>query len=140
MVIAAIAVAAAAEGEKERSRRPRRTEAEMSSRLPRLYFPLCRFVHGHGRLQSARWLRSVSNQPSLSEKNQKLGEAILAGDRASLARAITLMESSRADHRAQADLLQDYLLRHRKLKASGWNSSTFRIGIAGPPGAGIFIF
>ena len=33
---------------------------------------------------------------------EQLSERILAGERRALARAITLIESSRADHRAQA--------------------------------------
>ena len=71
------------------------------------------------------------------------------GDRAALARAITLVESSRSDHRAQAEDLLDALLHARTsahrlaFKPTGTTSSqldsappTFRIGFAGPPGAG----
>ena len=44
-----------------------------------------------------------------------LAERLIAGDRAALARAITLVESKRADHRAQArDLLQSILPRTGK--------------------------
>lgn len=57
-----------------------------------------------------------------------LAERILAGDRAALARAITLVESSRRDHRAAAaDLLQ------RLLPATG---KAHRIGLTGVPGVG----
>jgi len=58
----------------------------------------------------------------------KLAAGIRAGDRAQLARAITLIESKRADHRAQAHrLVQDVL------PATG---KAVRLGITGAPGAG----
>jgi LAO/AO transport system kinase len=50
------------------------------------------------------------------------------GDRRALARAITLVESTRPDHRAAAEELLAAALAH------GGNS--IRIGISGPPGAG----
>ena len=57
-----------------------------------------------------------------------LAERLIAGDRAALARAITLVESKRADHRAQArDLLQSILPRTGK---------AMRVGITGVPGVG----
>jgi GTPase len=58
----------------------------------------------------------------------KLAEALRGGDRRALARAITLVESTRADHRAQAEELLALLL-----PAAG-NSA--RIGISGAPGVG----
>ncbi|MGB0671541.1 MAG: methylmalonyl Co-A mutase-associated GTPase MeaB, partial [Rhodospirillales bacterium] len=55
-------------------------------------------------------------------------EALMAGDRRTLARAITLVESTRADHRAEADrLLADIL------PATG---RSVRVGITGIPGVG----
>ena len=57
-----------------------------------------------------------------------LAEAVLAGDRRALARAITLVESSRRDHRAEADALLA-----RLLPASG---GAVRLGISGVPGVG----
>ncbi len=57
-----------------------------------------------------------------------LAAGIRAGDRASLARAITLIESRRADHQTSAaDLLQDLL------PATG---NAMRVGITGAPGVG----
>jgi LAO/AO transport system kinase len=53
---------------------------------------------------------------------------ILAGDRAALARAITLMESRRADHRAQARVLLNELMPH--------TGRAVRVGITGVPGVG----
>lgn len=57
-----------------------------------------------------------------------LARAVRAGDRRALARAITLVESTRADHRAQAATLIDALL-----PASG---AARRVGISGAPGSG----
>lgn len=57
-----------------------------------------------------------------------LAEAVLSGDRRSLARAITLIESTRADHRAQADQLLTTLMPH--------TGNAMRLGISGAPGVG----
>ncbi len=54
--------------------------------------------------------------------------AVLAGDRRALARAITLVESTRDDHRMAADRLLELLLP----KSGG----SIRIGITGVPGVG----
>jgi LAO/AO transport system kinase len=57
-----------------------------------------------------------------------LAADIRAGSRAALARAITLVESRRADHQAQArDLLQDLLPQ---------TGNAYRVGITGSPGVG----
>ncbi len=55
-------------------------------------------------------------------------EQIRRGDRRSLARAITAMESSRADHRRTAAALLDALLPH--------TGGSVRLGITGTPGVG----
>jgi LAO/AO transport system kinase len=57
-----------------------------------------------------------------------LADGVLAGDRAAIARAITLVESRRADHREQAQQLLARLLPH----AGG----AIRVGISGVPGVG----
>ncbi|MDQ1380270.1 MAG: GTPase [Actinomycetota bacterium] len=57
-----------------------------------------------------------------------LADAVRAGDRRCLARAITLVESTRADHREEAAALLDELL-----PATG---GATRVGISGAPGAG----
>jgi LAO/AO transport system kinase len=57
-----------------------------------------------------------------------LADAVRAGDRRALARAITLVESSRADHRADAAAFLDAIL-----PATG---AATRVGISGAPGAG----
>ncbi len=54
--------------------------------------------------------------------------AIRAGDRRAIARAITLIESTRADHQAKGQAILDALVGH----AGG----AVRIGITGPPGVG----
>jgi LAO/AO transport system kinase len=55
-------------------------------------------------------------------------EAIAAGDRAALARAITLMESRRSDHRAAARALLQALMPR--------TGTAVRVGITGVPGVG----
>ncbi|WP_170331823.1 methylmalonyl Co-A mutase-associated GTPase MeaB [Ruegeria arenilitoris] len=57
-----------------------------------------------------------------------LGDRILNGDRRALARAITLVESKRADHREQAAQLLDQL--------AGSGRQSLRIGLSGTPGVG----
>ena len=57
-----------------------------------------------------------------------LSEKILTGDRRALARAITLVESQRADHRAQATELLAQL--------SNSGRQALRIGLSGTPGVG----
>ena len=59
---------------------------------------------------------------------QELIAALRHGDRRALARAVTLIESTRADHRAQAERLVEALLPQ--------TGGAVRIGISGPPGAG----
>jgi LAO/AO transport system kinase len=65
--------------------------------------------------------REVDSAPALIE-------GIRAGDRRSLARAITLAESTRSDHRVLADEVLEALLPH--------TGASTRIGISGPPGVG----
>ncbi len=57
-----------------------------------------------------------------------LADGLLAGDRRVLARAITLVESTRPDHRAEAAALLA-----RVLPASG---GAVRLGVTGVPGVG----
>ena len=59
---------------------------------------------------------------------QALADLIRTGDRRALARGITLAESTRADHREQADALLDLLLPHA--------GRSIRLGITGVPGVG----
>jgi LAO/AO transport system kinase len=59
---------------------------------------------------------------------EALAQGVLAGDRRALARAITLVESGRADHRRDAATLID------RLSKSG--REALRIALSGPPGVG----
>ena len=54
--------------------------------------------------------------------------AIAAGDRRALARAITLVESTRPDHRAEAEALIERMLPHA--------GKSIRVGLSGVPGVG----
>jgi LAO/AO transport system kinase len=58
----------------------------------------------------------------------ELAEQILDGDRRALARAITTVESTRADHRDEAAALLTELLPH--------TGGAIRVGISGAPGSG----
>ena len=60
--------------------------------------------------------------------DEALAGAVLAGQRRALAKAITLIESSRPDHRLRAQSLIDALMPHI--------GGSLRIGISGVPGVG----
>ena len=78
-----------------------------------------------GRPRCAIALRTM---PERSQTVTDLAAGIRAGDRATLARAITLIESKRADHRQTAHLLVQELL--------PLTGKAVRLGITGAPGAG----
>jgi LAO/AO transport system kinase len=59
---------------------------------------------------------------------EKLAEAVFAGDRRALARAVTLVESSRKDHQILAVQLVEHL--------SPFSGTAIRLGISGAPGVG----
>jgi LAO/AO transport system kinase len=65
--------------------------------------------------------------PSLPADRQ-LAAGVESGDRRALARAITLVESTRPDHRGRATALLEALGHHR--------GRSFRVGITGTPGVG----
>ena len=64
----------------------------------------------------------------MASADDELADAVRAGDRRALARAITLVESTRADHRALGRRLVDDLLPH--------TGGSMRIGLSGVPGSG----
>jgi LAO/AO transport system kinase len=64
----------------------------------------------------------------LPYEDQALMQGVLHGERRALAKAITLFESTRGDHRARADALLNALLPH--------TGRALRIGISGVPGVG----
>src|SRR5690606_34008643 len=64
----------------------------------------------------------------MAQVQTTLAEQLMAGDSRALARSITLVESTRADHRAEAARLLDAIM-----PATG---KAIRLGITGTPGAG----
>jgi LAO/AO transport system kinase len=72
----------------------------------------------------------VSTTPSapLVAVDQNLVDGVLAGNRRSLAKTITLIESTRNDHQARAQQVLTALLPH--------TGKAIRVGISGAPGAG----
>ena len=81
---------------------------------------------------------AVRRSSTLSPVNLALAEGLLNGNRASLAKSITLIESSRNDHQIQADLLLGHLAETEKTKSAAKRrfqcGKTLRLGFAGPPG------
>lgn len=70
----------------------------------------------------------MARQAAARRAAPDLADAVRAGDRRSLARAITLIESTRPDHRAEALALLEALLPH--------TGKSVRLGISGAPGVG----
>ncbi|KAI8052891.1 ArgK protein-domain-containing protein [Syncephalis plumigaleata] len=68
---------------------------------------------------------------SLSPETLVLRDKLIHGERYALSRAITLVESSRYDHRIEASRLLSSLLEKKHN-----DKHTFRIGLSGPPGVG----
>ncbi|HWI12391.1 MAG TPA: methylmalonyl Co-A mutase-associated GTPase MeaB [Burkholderiaceae bacterium] len=64
----------------------------------------------------------------MNSVDEALVSGVRAGDRRALAKSITLLESTRADHRARADELLNSLLPH--------TGHGMRLGISGVPGVG----
>eukprot|EP00042_Codosiga_hollandica_P048964 m.559741 g.559741 ORF g.559741 m.559741 type:complete len:388 (+) comp57778_c0_seq3:136-1299(+) len=70
--------------------------------------------------------------PIMSADTAVLRNSLLAGDRAALARAITLMESRRPDKRDQGQALLFDVANSNRTQTR----ETFRVALTGPPGAG----
>jgi hypothetical protein len=103
--------------------------ATMISRLPSLR-PRAGFIHHWNLTRSAGSLAESMNEVTLA-----LATGIENGERHSLAKAITLVESSNKAHRTQAKYLLEHLAKiGASSKPPGSSSYTLRIGIAGPPG------
>ncbi len=66
--------------------------------------------------------------PVPSDSDPELIEGVRRGDRRLLAKAITLLESTRADHRARASVLLEALM--------PYTGRSIRLGISGVPGVG----
>ena len=99
---------------------------------------------------------------TMTSRTQKLADSILLPDdadedvimqrRLALSRAITLIESRSSVHTQQADLLLNYVVQNthdrldgekenvlKKSEVNKQSRSSFRVGIAGPPGAGKYV-
>ena len=64
----------------------------------------------------------------VTQETAALADGVLEGDRRALAQAITLIESTRRDHRAAASVLLQRLMPHAV--------QSIRLGISGAPGVG----
>ncbi|MCW8872033.1 MAG: methylmalonyl Co-A mutase-associated GTPase MeaB [Xanthomonadales bacterium] len=73
-------------------------------------------------------VRKATPQQAVTPETDALADAVLGGDRRALARAITLAESTRRDHRAAARALLERLVPHA--------GKSIRLGISGAPGVG----
>jgi len=71
---------------------------------------------------------SPADSPYAAAEPATLAEAVRAGDRRALARAITLAESTRDDHRALAGEVLERLMPH--------TGRSVRVGVSGAPGVG----
>lgn len=69
-----------------------------------------------------------SSEPGLTPDTAELARRVLEGNRRALAQAITLVESTRKDHRAAATDLLQRLIPHA--------GNSIRLGISGVPGVG----
>jgi LAO/AO transport system kinase len=79
-------------------------------------------------LQAAIVTRNMNVYSSQSAKIRDLGDALVAGDRRALAKAITLVESRRIADEAAATVLVNFALPHA--------GRALRIGLSGAPGVG----
>ncbi len=70
----------------------------------------------------------LANKPATTSDIDKLAEAVISGNRRALARAITLVESSKLEHRADVKALLALVTPN--------SGSAIRIGISGVPGVG----
>jgi LAO/AO transport system kinase len=71
---------------------------------------------------------SQRSEPVLDQDAAVLADGVLEGDRRALARAITVIESTRSDHRAIAGALLERLIPYA--------GNSIRLGISGVPGVG----
>ena len=73
-------------------------------------------------------MSSQSSESELAQATAELADGVLDGNRRALARAITLIESTRPDHRAAASTLLQRL--------TPYAGKSIRLGISGVPGVG----
>jgi LAO/AO transport system kinase len=68
------------------------------------------------------------SEQNLAQETDALADGVLEGNRRALARAITLIESTRPDHRVAANALLQQMMPHA--------GNSIRLGISGVPGVG----
>ena len=73
-------------------------------------------------------MKALARDRGAGHASRQLAEGLAGGDRRALARAITLVESSRAEHRRSAEALLDAL--------AGGARASLRVAVSGAPGAG----
>lgn len=105
----------------------------MSTLFPRrrriINSPIGHISGGLGLAKAAKAATTVGMTIALSFQDPAaLADAVRRGDRRALARAITLIESTRLEHRRSADALLEILLPH--------TGDSVRLGISGVPGVG----
>eukprot|EP01089_Gocevia_fonbrunei_P017402 TRINITY_DN5633_c0_g1_i1.p1 TRINITY_DN5633_c0_g1~~TRINITY_DN5633_c0_g1_i1.p1 ORF type:complete len:404 (+),score=78.91 TRINITY_DN5633_c0_g1_i1:611-1822(+) len=91
-----------------------------------------------------RWSVQCFAFPSLAKSNYHVrhyasiptADEVLSGSRRALARAITLSESRKPEHRQQAVHLLETLLKTSPYLKKSDSMPTFRVGISGSPGVG----
>jgi LAO/AO transport system kinase len=71
---------------------------------------------------------SRDSEPDAEQDITSLATAVIDGNRRALAQAITLIESTRRDHRARANALLELVMPH--------TGNSIRLGISGVPGVG----
>lgn len=104
--------------------------------------PTARYVIGYShRAYSSLQSPATRLAPELSTGEhhiaRQLFDGLLSGDRANLARAITLVESTAQAHRSHARGLLEMVLKENKYRRQKSRfASSFIIGLTGPPGAG----
>ena len=74
------------------------------------------------------WFAPEPGQTVVDSQDTALVDGLLAGERRLLAKAITLIESTRPEHRQRAQKLLDAILPH--------TGRSMRVGISGVPGVG----
>jgi len=81
---------------------------------------------------------AIDTNDGLNENTKKIFNGIVNGERAALARGITLVESTNKHNGIQSRILVNKVIAHCKQKATqeGKQTLAFRIGLSGPPGAG----
>lgn len=89
-------------------------------------------------LRHLKWARNLTTVDDEDPKIARLFEGVIKGHRASLASAITLVESFHPTKYQQAQTLLSKVLKYSKeqLRYANGQQTSFRVGFSGPPGGG----